>query len=50
MVSLLHELLQRPLLQLVVVLEILDGEVLEALLCVDGAPDEVKHRVDDICG
>ena len=28
----------------------IDGKALEALLSVDGAPDEVKHRVKDICG
>ena len=31
------------------VVESFDGQVLEALLSVDGAPDEVKHRVKDIC-
>ena len=47
MVHLEGELPQRPLLQLVIVVEILDNEVLEALLFVDCTPKLINHRVKD---
>ena len=47
MVCLEDELPQRPLLHLVLVLEPLDNEVLEALLFVDCTPKLVYHRVKD---
>ena len=48
MVGLEDELRQRPLLQLVLVLESLDGEVLEALLCVDCAPKVLNHGINHL--
>ena len=45
-VCLEHELPQRPLLQLVLVTEMIDNEVLEALLFVDCSPKLVYNRVE----
>ena len=45
-VGLLDELIQRPVLQLVHVAEVLNSKVLEALVQVDSATELVKHRVD----
>ena len=44
-VCLEDELPQRPLLQLVLVLQIPDGQVLEALLFVDCTPKLINYRV-----
>ena len=41
-----HDLLKWPLLQRILVKEVLDLELLEALLLVDGAPKVVEHRVE----
>ena len=48
LVCLEDELPQRPLLQLVLVVEILDNEVLEALLFVDCTPKLVNDRVKNL--
>ena len=44
-VGLLDELIQRPVLQLVHVAEVLNSKVLKALIYVDSATEHVKHRV-----
>ena len=46
--ALVGELLQRPLLQAVLVEEVDDGELLQALLLVDCTPKHVEERVDHV--
>ena len=47
-VSLQEELLERPVLQLVRVAEVLDGEALEAMFFNDGMHELFEYRVDDL--
>lgn len=44
------ELRKRPFLQLVLVPEPIDGQVVEALLRINGAPEDVNHRIDHFSG